>query len=104
MDHTTPAATLHFQNNFLSEKYTPGQMIADNTPVWWENAMTDWHKGLRLKKGRGYAPVISDDRQHHWVPGRPVKERKEEDTGQHQPSRRAASDGGNKTADQQPRT
>ena len=31
--HTKPAATLHFQNTILSENYTPGQMIAANTPV-----------------------------------------------------------------------
>ena len=54
-------------------------MIADNTPVWWENAMNKWCKGLRLKKGQSYALVISDDRQHHWIPGRQVKVRKEED-------------------------
>ena len=51
LDHTKPAATLHFQNTILSENYTPGQMIADNTPVWWENAMKNWFKGLRLRKG-----------------------------------------------------
>lgn len=58
-------------------KVSPGQMIADNTPMWWENAMNNWCKGLRRKKGWGYALVISDDGQHHWVPGRHVKERKE---------------------------
>ena len=63
LDHTKPAATLHFQNTILSENYTPGQMIADNTPVWWENAMNNWCKGLKLRKG--YALVISDDGQHH---------------------------------------
>ena len=51
LDHTKPAATLHFQNTILSENYTPGQMIADNTPVWWKNAMNNWCKGLRLRKG-----------------------------------------------------
>ena len=51
LDHTTPAVTLHFQNTILSENYTPGQMIEDNTPVWWENAMKNWFKGLRLRKG-----------------------------------------------------
>ena len=102
LDHTKPAATLHFQNTILSENYTLGQMIADNTPVQWENAMNNWCKGLRLRKGRGYALVISDDGQHHWVPGKHVKERKEEDMVQHQSSLRAASDGENKTDDQQP--
>ena len=34
LDHKNPAATLHFQNTILSENYTPGKMIADNTPVW----------------------------------------------------------------------
>ena len=76
-------------------------MIADNTPVWWENAMNNWCKGLRLKKGQSYALVISDDRQHHWIPGRQVKVRKEEDMVWHRSSRRAASDGDNKTDDQQ---
>ena len=51
LDHTMPAATLHFQNIVLSENYTPGQMIADTTPVWWKNAMNNWSNGLRLKKG-----------------------------------------------------
>ena len=46
-----PAATLHFQNTILSEDYTPGQMIADNTLVWWKHVMNNWCKGLRLKKG-----------------------------------------------------
>ena len=78
LDHTKPAATLHFQNTILSENYTLGQMIADNTPVQWENAMNNWYQGLRLRKGRGYALVISDDGQHHWVPGKHVKEGKEE--------------------------
>ena len=55
LDHTTPAVTLHFQNTILSENYTPGQMIADNSPVWLENAMNNLCKGFRLKKGRGYA-------------------------------------------------
>ena len=41
LDHTTPAVTLHFQNTILSENYIPGQMIADNTPVWLENAMNN---------------------------------------------------------------
>ena len=63
--------------------------------------MNNWCKGLRLRKGRGYALVISDNGQNHWVPGRPVKERKEEDIVQHQSSWRAASDGDNKTDDQQ---
>ena len=97
-----PAVTLHFQNTILSENYIPGQMIADNTLVWLENAMNNLCKGFRLKKGRGYALVISDDGQHHWIPGRHVKERKEEDMVQHQSSQRAASDGENKTDDQQP--
>ena len=79
LDHTTPAVTLQFQNTILSENYIPGQMIADNTPVWLENAMNYWCKGFRLKKGRGYALVISDDGQHHWIPGSHVKVRKEED-------------------------
>ena len=79
LDHTTPAVTLHFQNTILSENYIPGQMIADNTPVWLENAMNNLCKGFRLKKGRGYALVISDDGQHHWIPGSHVKVRKEED-------------------------
>ena len=50
---------------------------------------------------RGYALVISDDGHQHWVPGRHVKERKEEDMVQHRSSGRAASDGENKTDDQQ---
>ena len=54
-------------------------MTVDNTPAWWENAMNNWCKGLRLKKGRGYALLISDDGHHHGVPERPVKGRKEED-------------------------
>ena len=62
--------------------------------------MNNWCKGLRLRKGRGYALVISDNGQNHWVPGRPVKERRE-DIVQHQSSWRAASDGDNKTDDQQ---
>ena len=101
LDHTTPAATLHFQNTILSENYTPGQMIADNTPVWWENAITIGVRALDLRKDKVML-VISDDGQHHWVPGRHVKERKEEDIVWHQPSRRATSDGENKTDDQQP--
>ena len=48
LDHTTPAKTLHFQNTILSKNYTPGQMIAVNTPVWLENAMNNWCKGFRL--------------------------------------------------------
>ena len=63
--------------------------------------MNNWSKGLRLRKGWGYALVISDDGQHHWVPGRHVKERKEEDMVQHRSSQRAASDGENKTNHQQ---
>ena len=51
LDYTKPAAMLHFQNTILSENYTLGQMIADNTPVQWENAMNNWCKGFRLKKG-----------------------------------------------------
>ena len=105
MDHTTPAAILHFQNTMLSENYSPGQMIAYNTPVWWENVMNNWCKGLRPKKGKGYAFVISDDGQHHWVPGRHVKERKAEAIVPHPSSWRATGDGDNKTDDQQlPRT
>ena len=50
LDHTKPAATLHFQNTILSENYTPGQMIADNTPVWWENAITIGVRALNLGK------------------------------------------------------
>ena len=50
LDHTTPAVTLHFQNTILSENYTPGQMIADNTPVWWENAITIGVRALDLRK------------------------------------------------------
>ena len=65
---------MNFQNTILSENYTPGQMIADNTPVWWENAMNNWCKGLKLRKG--YAFVISDDGQHCWIPGRHVKKRR----------------------------
>ena len=76
-------------------------MIADNAPVGWENAMNNWCKGLRLKKGQGYALVISDDGQHHWIPGRHVKVRKEEEMFRHLFSRRAASDGDNKTDNQQ---
>ena len=34
LDHKNPAAMLHFQHTILSENYTPGKMIADNTPVW----------------------------------------------------------------------
>ena len=64
--------------------------------------MNNWCKGLRLRKGWGYALGISDDGQHHWVPGRHVEERKEEDMVRHRSSQRAASDGGNKTDDQQP--
>ena len=79
MDHTTPAAILNFQNTMLSENYSPGQMIAYNTPVWWENVMNNWYKGLRPKKGKGYALVISDDGQHHWIPRRHIKVRKKED-------------------------
>ena len=66
-----PAVILHFQNTILSENYSPGQMIADNTLVWWKNVMNHWCKGLRPKKGRGYGLVIADD-GHHWVPGRHV--------------------------------
>ena len=73
-----PAAILHFQDTILSKNYSPGQMIADNTPIWWKNVMNNWCKGLRPKKGRGYALVIADDGQHQWVPGRHVKEGKEE--------------------------
>ena len=51
LDYTKPAAMLHFQNTILSENYTPGQMIADNSPVWLENAMNNLCKGFRLKKG-----------------------------------------------------
>ena len=51
LDHTMPAATLHFQNTIISEDYAPGQMIADNTLVWWKHVMNNWCKGLRLKKG-----------------------------------------------------
>ena len=76
-------------------------MIADNAPVGWENAMNNWCKGLRLKKGQGYALVISDDGQHHWIPGRHVKVRKEEEMFRHLFSQRAASDGDNKTDNQQ---
>ena len=101
LDYTKPAAMLHFQNTILSENYTLGQMIADNTPVQWENAMNNWCKGLRLRKGRGYALVISDDGHQHWVPGRHVKERKEKDVTRHRASQGAASDGENKTDDQQ---
>ena len=51
LDHTKSAVTLHFQNSILHENYTPGPVIADNTPVWWKNAMNNWCKGLRLRKG-----------------------------------------------------
>ena len=97
-----PAVILHFQNTILSDNYSPGQMIADNTLVWWKNAMNNWCKGLRPKKGRGYALVIADDGQHHWVPGRHVKEREAEAVVPHPSSQRAAGDGDNKTDDQQP--
>ena len=79
----------------LSENYTPGQMIADNTLVWWGKAMNNCCQGLRFKKGWGYALVTSDDGHLHWVPGRHLKERKEEDMVRHRPSQRAASDGEN---------
>ncbi|KAG5200475.1 hypothetical protein JEQ12_005009 [Ovis aries] len=45
--------------------------------------------------------VNSDDGQHHWIPGRHVKVRKEEEMVRHLFSRRAASDGDNKTDNQQ---
>ena len=48
--------------------------------------MNSWSKGFRLRKGWGYALVISDDGQHHWVPGRHVKERKEEGVIRHRSS------------------
>lgn len=55
--------------------------------------------GLRLKKGQGYALVISDDGQHHWIPGGMSKVRKEEGDSSTSitPGERAASDGDNKT-------
>ena len=102
LNHTRPAATLHFQNTILSENYTPGQMIADNTPVWWENVMDNWCKGLRLQKGRGYALVIADDGQHHRIPGRHVTERKAEGIVRQLSSRGAARDGDNKADNRQP--
>ena len=90
------------RNTILSKNYSPGQMIADNTPIWWKNVMNNWCKGLRPKKGRGYALVIADDGQHQWVPGRHVKERKAEAIVPHPSSQRATGDGDNKTDDQQP--
>ena len=78
-------------------------MIADNTPVWWENAITIGVRALDLRKDKVML-VISDDGQHHWVPGRHVKEGKEEGMVWHRSSQRGSviSDRDNKTDDQQP--
>ena len=102
LNHTRPAATLHLQNTILSKNYTLGQMIADNTPVWWKHVMDNWCKGLRLQKGRGYALVIADDGQHHWIPGRHVTERKAEGIVRQPSSWGATSDGDNKADNWQP--
>ena len=99
LDHTMPVAILHFQNTILRIILLV-KWFVDNTPVLWEHAMNNWCKGLRLKTEWGYALVISDDGQHHWIPGSHVKERKEKDVTRHRASQGAASDGENKTDDQ----
>ena len=63
----------------------------------------DGARRLREFQPRDWRTVtVLDDGQHHWIPGRHVKERKEEDIVWHRSSWRATSDGDKKTDNPQP--
>ena len=72
-------------------RYNPSADTDDDTPVFWRNEKREWLEGYRVEKGRGFALIVTENGQLHWVTRRNIKERKEKKLDESRSTRGASS-------------
>lgn len=77
-------------------------MLDDYTPILRRDNYRNWHQGFRVKKGRGFALIVTENGQYHWVTQRNIREYKKETMDQFGPPGRAPSPGDEENGDPGP--